>query len=195
MRACVLLSAALVDNVDKALSNLGGSEAVSEVSCSATNSRICFSFCLCINYHHQQQQRTPSIHQLSLDPLQLEHYSWSSSVSPLCCCVQGLSRSQVPLFLSFRPDDPNCQPVGSRKRPCAGILLRCKRKKKECNKGEGEGGGKEASHETEGSNGGVEPTVEAEIVGTVDCAVEFCGEQMCCDLHPLQFFTVMLIYT
>lgn len=31
-RACVLLSAALVDDVDKALSNLGGIEAVSEVS-------------------------------------------------------------------------------------------------------------------------------------------------------------------
>ena len=99
----------------------------------------------------------------------------------------------MPLFLSFRPDDPNCQPVGSRKRPCAGILLRCKRKK-DRNKGEEEAGGKEASHEKEGSNAGVEPTVEAEIVGTVDFAVEFCGEQMCCDLHPLQFFTVLFLY-
>lgn len=107
--------------------------------------------------------------------------------------MQGLLKSQVPLFLSFRPDDPNCQPVGSRKRPCAGVLLRCKRKKK-CNKGEGEAGEKEASREKEGSNAGVEQTAEAEIVGTVDFVVEFCGEQMCCELHSLQFCSNVFIH-
>ena len=36
----------------------------------------------------------------------------------------------------------------------------------------GEAGGKEDSRENEG----VEQALEAEVVGTVDCAVEFCGE-------------------
>ena len=104
MRACVLLSAALVDNVDKALSNLGGSEAVSEVSCSATNSRICFSFCLRINYHHQQQQqRTPNIHQLSLT-----HYN-SNTIAGLLLfllCAVVCRVCHGPKCPSFSASDP-----------------------------------------------------------------------------------------
>ena len=81
----------------------------------------------------------------------------------------------MPLFLSFRPDDPNCQPLGSRKRPCAGILLRCKRRKGG-SRGEEEAGGKEDGHEREGESAGAEQALEAEVVGTIDFAVEFCGE-------------------
>ena len=92
----------------------------------------------------------------------------------------------MPLFLSFRPDDPNCQPLGARKRPCAGILLRCKRRKG-CSRGEEEeAGGKEDSCKEEGGSSGVEQALEADVVGTVDFAVEFCGEQTNCDFAVLQ---------
>lgn len=57
-----------------------------------------------------------------------------------------------------------------------GILLRCKRRK---GGGRGEGGVKqrEGGQEQEGGHAGGEHSVEADVVGTVDYAVEFSGEQ------------------
>ena len=59
-----------------------------------------------------------------------------------------------------------------------GILLRCKRRKEG---GTGEGGVEEGegSQEQERGNSAEEHAFEAEVVGTVDCSVEFSGEQAC----------------
>lgn len=59
-----------------------------------------------------------------------------------------------------------------------GVLLRCKMRK---GGGRGEDGveEREGGHEQERGHTGEEHALEAEVVGTVDCAVEFNGEQAC----------------